>query len=115
MMRALVQRSLHGPGDMVLTDIPRPDPGPNEYLIRVGAAGLNFADVSQTRGTYGGGPRPPYVAGFEVVGEVIDVGSRIADPFPRIAHHRQRQGRIRRVQRGARRRIRRCPRRLERR
>ncbi len=86
MMRALVQRSLHGPGDMVLTDIPRPDPGPNEYLIRVGAAGLNFADVSQTRGTYGGGPRPPYVAGFEVVGEVIDVGSRIADPFPIGSH-----------------------------
>src|SRR5262245_45800791 len=35
-----------------------------EYLIRVDAAGVNFADVMQTRGTHGGGPQPPYVAGF---------------------------------------------------
>lgn len=71
-MRALVQRSLT---DLTLTtDSPRPVPGPGEYLIRVGAAGVNFADVLRARGTYAGGPRPPYVAGFEAAGEVVDAG-----------------------------------------
>lgn len=52
-MRALVQRSHHGPGDLTLSfDHPLPSPGLGDYLVRVGAAGVNFADVMQTRGTY---------------------------------------------------------------
>lgn len=82
-MRALVQQSARGPADLVLvTDQPRPEPGPDEYLIRVVAAGVNFADVMQTRGTYVGGPRPPYVAGFEGVGEIVAIGSAVRDPYP---------------------------------
>ncbi|GAB1513630.1 zinc-binding dehydrogenase [Actinophytocola sp. KF-1] len=73
-MRALVQRSHRGPGDLTLTDLPVPAPGPGEYLVRVGAAGVNFADVMQTRGTYGDGPRPPYPAGFEAAGEIVAAG-----------------------------------------
>ncbi|MEU0090339.1 zinc-binding dehydrogenase [Kribbella sp. NPDC006257] len=74
MMRALVQRSYRGPEDLVLTDVRRPVPGPGEYLVRVTAAGVNFADVSQTYGRYGGGPQPPYVAGFEAAGEIVSAG-----------------------------------------
>lgn len=86
-VRALVQRSRRGPDDLVLvTDVPRPAPGPGEYLIRVGAAGINFADAMQTRGTYGGGPTPPYVAGFEAAGEVVGIGPGIAEPFPPGTH-----------------------------
>lgn len=82
-MRALVQRSARGPADLVLvTDQPRPEPGPDEYLVKVEAAGVNFADVMQTRGTYGGGPRPPYVAGFEGAGEIVAIGSAVRDPYP---------------------------------
>ncbi|ASO22613.1 Phthiocerol synthesis polyketide synthase type I PpsC [Actinoalloteichus hoggarensis] len=66
----------------MLTRLPRPTAGPGEYLIRVGAAGVNFADVMQTRGTYGGGPQPPYPAGFEAAGEIVSVGPAITDPFP---------------------------------
>ncbi len=86
-MRALVQRSHHGPGDLVLTaDLPRPEPGPGAYLVRVGAAGVNFADVMQSRGTYGGGPRAPYVAGFEAAGEIAGAGPGIVDPLPPGTH-----------------------------
>ncbi|MFF4382975.1 NADPH:quinone oxidoreductase family protein [Kitasatospora sp. NPDC001547] len=82
-MRALVQRSHGGPKDLDLaTDHPRPTPGPGEYLIRVGAAGVNFADVMQTRGTYGGGPQAPYVAGFEAAGEIVGVGPEVESPLP---------------------------------
>lgn len=82
-IRALVQRSRRGPQDLALvTDRPRPVPGAGEYLIRVGAAGVNFADVMQTRGTYGGGPQAPYVAGFEAAGEIAGAGPDVVSPLP---------------------------------
>jgi NADPH:quinone reductase len=80
-MRALVQHSHHGPEDQSLTTEPIPVPGAGEYLIRVGAAGVNFADVMQARGTYAGGPSAPYVAGFEAAGEIIAVGVDVAHPL----------------------------------
>ena len=74
-MRALQQTALTGPSAMrLITDAPVPAPGRGEVLIRVGAAGVNFADVMQTRGTYVGGPRAPYIAGFEAAGEVVAIG-----------------------------------------
>lgn len=86
-MRALVQRSDRGPRDLILTaGQRRPVPGPGEYLVRVGTAGVNFADVMQSRGTYGGGPRAPYVAGFEAAGEVVGAGPGVVGPFQPGAH-----------------------------
>ncbi|MFK0203413.1 NADPH:quinone oxidoreductase family protein [Streptomyces lavendulae] len=86
-VRALVQRSHRGPKDLTLTtDHRRPVPGPGEYLIRVGAAGVNFADVMQTHGTYGGGPQAPYAAGFEAAGEIVGVGPDIGGPLPLGTH-----------------------------
>ncbi|TGA86696.1 NADPH:quinone oxidoreductase family protein [Streptomyces sp. MZ04] len=86
-VRALVQRSYQGPKDLTLTtDHPRPAPGPGEYLIRVGAAGVNFADVMQTHGTYAGGPQAPYAAGFEAAGEIVGVGPDVESPLPHGTH-----------------------------
>ena len=77
-MRALQQTSLNGPADLrLVTDAPIPVPGPGEVLIRVVAAGLNFVDISQARGTFAGGPQPPYVAGIEAAGEVTAVGEGV--------------------------------------
>ncbi|TXR99806.1 NADPH:quinone oxidoreductase family protein [Streptomyces sp. col6] len=82
-VRALVQQSHQGPKDLTLTtDHRRPAPGPDEYLIRVGAAGVNFADVMQTHGTYGAGPQAPYVAGFEAAGEIVGSGPDVDNPLP---------------------------------
>ena len=80
-MRALQQTSLNGPQDMrLITDAPVPSPGQGEVLIRVAAAGVNFADVSRAHGTFGGGPQPPYLAGFEAAGEVVAVGEAVTGP-----------------------------------
>ena len=58
-MRALRQTSLYGPQDLrLITDAPVPSPGSGEVLIRVTAAGVNFGDISQARGTFLGGPQP---------------------------------------------------------
>ncbi|WP_235990680.1 alcohol dehydrogenase catalytic domain-containing protein [Streptomyces ureilyticus] len=81
-VRALVQRSHRGLEDLTLTaDQRRLTPGPGEYLIRVGAAGVNFADVMQTHGTYAGGPQAPYVAGFEAAGEIVGIGPDVESPL----------------------------------
>ena len=82
-MRALQQTSLNGPQDMrLIIDAPVPSPGQGEVLIRVTAAGVNFADISKARGTFLGGPRPPYLAGFEAAGEVVAVGEAVAGLRP---------------------------------
>jgi NADPH:quinone reductase len=86
-MRALVQKSRRGPTDLILaTDLRHPTPGPGEYLIRVGAAGVNFADVMQSRGKYGDGPEAPYVAGFEAAGEILAIGPDLESPL-RVGDH----------------------------
>jgi NADPH2:quinone reductase len=86
-MHALVQHSHRGPNDLShTTDHRRPVPGPDEYLIRVGAAGVNFADVMQSHGTYVGGPPAPYVAGFEAAGEIVGVGPAVTRPLPIGSH-----------------------------
>ena len=74
-MRALEQTSLRGPQDMrLIPAAPVPAPGRDEVLIRVAVAGVNFADISKAHGTFLDGPRPPYTAGFEAVGEVVACG-----------------------------------------
>jgi NADPH2:quinone reductase len=82
-MCALQQTSLNGPQDMrLITDAPVPSPGQGEVLIRVTAAGVNFADISKAHGTFLDGPRPPYLAGFEAAGEVVAAGEAVAGPQP---------------------------------
>ncbi|MEU7790260.1 zinc-binding dehydrogenase [Amycolatopsis sp. NPDC049159] len=82
-MRALLQTSLDGPQDLhLVADAPVPAPGRGEVLIRVAAAGVNFADLSKARGTFRDGPRPPYAAGFEAAGEVVALGEAVTGPPP---------------------------------
>jgi NADPH2:quinone reductase len=79
-MHALQQTSLCGPQDLhLITDAPVPAPDVGEVLVRVTAAGVNFADVMQAHGTYHGGPQPPYLAGFEATGEIVALGDEVTD------------------------------------
>lgn len=74
----MVVEELVGAGGMrVVGDGVVPRAGRGEVLVRVGAAGVNFADVMQARGTYDGGPEVPYVGGFEAAGEVVAVGDGV--------------------------------------
>jgi len=86
-MRALRQTSLNGPQDMrLITDAPVPSPGQGEVLIRVTAAGVNFADISKAHGTFLDGPRPPFrllpLAGLEAAGEIVAAGEAVGGPQP---------------------------------
>lgn len=57
-------------------------PGPTEVRLKVLAAGVNFADLLMRAGLYGTVPPRPYSPGFEVAGEVTEVGSDVQDCHP---------------------------------
>ncbi len=54
-----------------------PKPGPGEIVIRVKAAGLNFADILARQGLYPDGPKKPCVMGYEVSGTIELVGEGV--------------------------------------
>ncbi len=68
-MKAVRLEQIAGPESLVLRDIPQPQPGPGETLVRVRAAALNHRDVFITRGLY---PRIelPQTIGADGAGEV---------------------------------------------
>lgn len=70
-----------GPERLRLREWPEPVPGPDEVLVRVRAIGLNFADGAVRAGVYPKTPRPPFVPGLEVAGEVEGGGRVIAIPL----------------------------------
>jgi NADPH2:quinone reductase len=67
-MKALVLSRLSGPDALAVQNVPDPTPKPGEILVRVGAGGLNFADLMTTKGGYPGTPPPPLVVGREFAG-----------------------------------------------
>jgi Alcohol dehydrogenase GroES-like domain len=65
----------HGPPDVLeLREAAVPQPSNGEVLIRVAAAGINFADIMARLGLYPDAPKPPCVVGYEVAGEVAALG-----------------------------------------
>lgn len=73
-MRAVVVSETQGPSSARVQDVAVPALKPRHVLVKVRAAGINYADVMQSLGYYEGGPTPPYVAGIEAAGEVVAVG-----------------------------------------
>lgn len=79
----------HGGSDVLTVterDPPKINTDGEDVQISVAAAGVNFADVEQRRGTYPEGPSPPFIPGLEVAGTVtaapteasLDVGDWVA-------------------------------------
>jgi D-arabinose 1-dehydrogenase-like Zn-dependent alcohol dehydrogenase len=52
-------------------DVPQPQPGPNQVLVKMHASGICYTDVHQTLGHF---PGPfPRILGHEPVGEIVAV------------------------------------------
>ncbi|HYU98278.1 MAG TPA: quinone oxidoreductase [Pyrinomonadaceae bacterium] len=71
-MKAIQVARVGGPEALTLVDVPVPDPKPNEALIQIKLAGVNFIDVYFREGRY---PAPlPFINGQEAAGMVVAVG-----------------------------------------
>lgn len=73
-MKAVICHVLGAPEQLALSDIPEPEPGEGEVLIRVRAAALNFFDTLIIRGKYQHKPDLPFSPGGEVAGEIERLG-----------------------------------------
>ncbi|MDY7083276.1 MAG: NADPH:quinone oxidoreductase family protein [Halobacteria archaeon] len=76
-MKAIRVTGFGGSDSLELQDVDEPEPGDDEVLIDVEAAGINFADIMQRRGLYPGGPQPPFVPGLEAAGTIEAVGENV--------------------------------------
>jgi NADPH:quinone reductase len=69
-VKAVLLREPGGPEQLEYTEVPDPEPGDGQVLLRVRAAGVNFADVLVRQGRYPQAPELPTILGREVAGEV---------------------------------------------
>ncbi len=58
-------------------EVPRPQPGKGQALIKVEAFGLNFADVLARRGMYKEAPPLPSLLGYDVAGTIEQLGDGV--------------------------------------
>jgi NADPH:quinone reductase-like Zn-dependent oxidoreductase len=73
---------LGGPGALRLRTSELPVPGPGEVRVRVVAAGVSFGDVLLRAGVIPGGPKRPFVPGFDVTGVVDRIGAEVTGLEP---------------------------------
>ena len=70
-MKAAVYR---GKGQLVVEDVPRPEPGPGEIVVRIEAAGICGTDLKKIQK---GLMEPPRIFGHEMAGTVSALGAGV--------------------------------------
>jgi NADPH:quinone reductase len=74
-MKAIQVQQHGGPEVLSFVDLPIPKPKPNEAVVKLAAAGVNYIDIYYREGRY---PTPPtFVDGFEGAGVVSEIGSGV--------------------------------------
>ena len=85
-MKAIQVSKAGGPEALILVDVPIPTPKPNEALVEIKVAGVNFIDVYLREGRY---PAPlPFINGQEAAGLIKEIGSEVSGlkPGDRVAY-----------------------------
>src|SRR5262249_52758015 len=85
-MRAIQVQKTGGPEVLTPVDLPVPKPKPNEAVVKICAAGVNFIDVYFREGRYPA--QVPFVDGQEAAGTVTEIGSEVKSlkPGDRVAY-----------------------------
>ncbi len=76
-MRAWLMDSYAGVEQLRLGEVPDPQPGPAEVLLKVRYAALNPADAFLAQGLYPAKPTLPHILGRDGIGDVEILGSRV--------------------------------------
>ncbi len=82
-MRAIAVEKFGGPEELGLGEIPQPEPGADEALVKLDYAGINFIDVYMRSGHYARSQAYqtplPMTLGMEGAGTVAALGAGVAD------------------------------------
>ena len=78
-MKAIRVNELGGADKLTLEEIEKPTPKADEVLIKVGAAGINYADTMMRAGTYLTKPALPFTLGYEAAGTIESVGENVTN------------------------------------
>src|SRR5579859_2128521 len=77
-MRSVRYDQLGDPAQVLrIEDLPKPEPGPREVLIRLAARPINPSDLLSIAGRYGVLPKLPATPGFECAGKIEALGSEV--------------------------------------
>src|SRR5262249_57535317 len=76
-MKAIRVSEYGGPSVLKLEEVPTPQPGPNQVLVRILAVGVNPVDTYLRSNTDNRGPKLPYTPGSDPPGLVDAVGSAV--------------------------------------
>ncbi len=74
-MKAIQFNERGGPEVLQLVELPKPEPGSGQVLIKVAAVGVNYADIMHRIGAYPQPVPPPMIPGAEVAGVVEQLGA----------------------------------------
>jgi acryloyl-coenzyme A reductase len=75
-MKAVIVRDFGGPEVLELAEVDRPEPGIDDVLVRIHAAGICYHDVLSRGGKIPGG-RPGRILGHEIAGEIVATGADV--------------------------------------
>jgi NADPH2:quinone reductase len=81
-MHAWLCETLDGPDTLQWRELPTPSPGPDEVVIAIHAASLNFPDLLIVQGKYQFRPELPFAPGAEFAGVIESVGSAVSHLRP---------------------------------
>src|SRR4051794_27668084 len=87
-MRAVQLTEFGGPEVLEIADVPTPEPGDDEVLVKVERSGMNFADTHQRENSYLARFELPLTPGGEVAGTVergagsLEEGQRVVGMIP---------------------------------
>jgi NADPH2:quinone reductase len=76
-MKSIIVHEYGGPDVMKLEDVPTPEPGGGQVLVRIEAAGVNPVDTYLRSGTYANAPKPPYTPGKDAAGVIEKIGGGV--------------------------------------
>ncbi len=78
-MKALLCTRPGKPEDLIVGDLPDPEAGPGEAVVRIESAALNFFDLLIIAGKYQYKPAYPFSPGAEFAGTVESLGAGVTD------------------------------------
>lgn len=76
-MKAVRVHELGGADKLIVEEIETPTPKADEILVKVAAAGINYADTMMRSGNYLTKPELPFTLGYEAAGTVAAVGADV--------------------------------------